>query len=43
MLGITIAFIAGCAVGAITMCCCVAAGRADRALEEEVNSKADIT
>lgn len=43
MLGITIAFIAGCAVGALTMCCCVAAGRADRALEDEINSKADVS
>ncbi len=43
MVGITIAFIAGCVVGTITMCCCVAAGRADRAFEEEINSKADIS
>lgn len=43
MLGITIAFIAGALVGVIVICCCVAAGRADRAFEEEINSKADIS
>lgn len=43
MLGIIIAFMAGGFVGIIVMCCCVAAARADRESEKELNNKADIS
>lgn len=44
MLKIIIAFTVGTVFGVTVMCCCMAAGRADRMVEKELNDdKADIS